>query len=89
MKAARLVKILKTDDIPWSEVVCRGLHHVDDSVRAEAFSLICSTPKKAEPITENEISLLKHFLPYKYNLNIDDPSFRQRLCADFKKLLLR
>ncbi|GAB6020629.1 hypothetical protein CHUAL_003302 [Chamberlinius hualienensis] len=63
------------------------LNHSEESVRAEAFSFLCQSNKKAELLSDLEIELIRDFLPL--NLNIDDAGFRHQLLSSFKLLLIR
>ncbi|KAL8180334.1 UNVERIFIED_CONTAM: hypothetical protein K2H54_021079, partial [Gekko kuhli] len=59
----------------------------EDNVRLAALSLLCTSPRTNQALSEMEIRLLKEFLPL--NLNCDSSSFRQFLQATVKKALVR
>ncbi|KAL3874710.1 hypothetical protein ACJMK2_037685 [Sinanodonta woodiana] len=64
-----------------------ALYCVDDDVRSEAISILCVTLKKAEPLCQEEVTLLQKALSY--NLKVDSAPFRQHLVSDIRKLLVR
>ncbi|KAH9492922.1 hypothetical protein Btru_032619 [Bulinus truncatus] len=58
-----------------------------DDVRSEALLVICCTVKRAEPLSEVEMDLLKAFIPN--NLKTDCAQFRHCLVSGLRKVLVR
>lgn len=67
--------------------IAQCLVHGDNDIRQDAFSLVCISPKKAEALTDSEITLLKQGLPY--NMNVDSAPFRQQLQTCLRQALDR
>ncbi|XP_012935226.1 thyroid adenoma-associated protein homolog [Aplysia californica] len=65
----------------------RALLSDQEETRAEAVLLLCSTVKRAEPISELEVTLLKEFIPV--NLKTDSTPFRQSLTFAIRKMTVR
>ncbi|XP_019627525.1 PREDICTED: thyroid adenoma-associated protein homolog isoform X1 [Branchiostoma belcheri] len=86
LKAARTLNIVSTHDMA-SDVIREALWHSEEDVRAEAFSIICSHPKKSDPLSSAEVGLLQEFLPL--NMNSDAAAFRQVVCNNMRKLMVR
>ena len=63
------------------------LCHVDDDLRLDGFALTCVTPKKSEPLSETEISLLQTSLPH--NMNNDNAPFRQQIQSHLRTAFVR
>ncbi|XP_066466062.1 uncharacterized protein [Tiliqua scincoides] len=59
----------------------------EENIRLAALSLLCSSPRTNQALSQTEIRLLKEFLAL--NLNCDSSSFRQLLQASVKKALVR
>ncbi|CAC5396754.1 unnamed protein product [Mytilus coruscus] len=79
---------LYTGDFPMDTgLLYEALYSNDDDVRSEAFSVLCSSLKKADRMKEEETKLLKETIPY--NLKIDSAPFRHQLSSNMKKLLVR
>ncbi|XP_033735737.1 thyroid adenoma-associated protein homolog isoform X2 [Pecten maximus] len=70
-----------------SALLREALYSSSEETRAEAISLICSSLRKAESLSERDCKLLMEILPH--NLKIDSAPFRQHLGASMKKLLSR
>ncbi|KAK3600906.1 hypothetical protein CHS0354_013283 [Potamilus streckersoni] len=64
-----------------------AMFSMDDDVRSEAIASLCVTLKKAEPLCQEEATLLQKALPY--NLKVDSAPFRQHLGSDIRKLIVR
>uniref|UniRef100_A0A2C9LB43 Uncharacterized protein n=1 Tax=Biomphalaria glabrata TaxID=6526 RepID=A0A2C9LB43_BIOGL len=69
------------------ELLHQALSCPYDDIRSEAFLVICNTMKKAEPLSEAEVSLLTFFIPN--NLKTDSAPFRHNLISGVRKLLVR
>ncbi|XP_052103689.1 thyroid adenoma-associated protein homolog, partial [Mytilus californianus] len=79
---------LYTGDFPMDTgLLHESIYSNDDDIRSEAFSVLCSSLKKADRMKEEEIKLLKETIPY--NLKIDSAPFRHQLSSNLKKLLVR
>ncbi|XP_013394296.1 thyroid adenoma-associated protein homolog [Lingula anatina] len=63
------------------------LHHLDDDIRAEAMSFLCTSQKKADSPSVSDVCLLQRFLLC--NMNVDSPSFRQSFITQFRHLMVR
>ncbi|XP_066282258.1 tRNA (32-2'-O)-methyltransferase regulator THADA-like [Branchiostoma lanceolatum] len=85
-KAARSLNLVSTHDMA-NDVVREALWHSEEDVRAEAFSIVCSHPKKSDPLSSAEVGLLQEFLPL--NMNSDAAAFRQVICNNMRKLMVR
>lgn len=59
----------------------------EENVRLGALSLLCSSPRTNQALSQTELRLLKEFLLL--NLNCDSSSFRQLLQASVRKALVR
>ncbi|XP_028408527.1 thyroid adenoma-associated protein homolog [Dendronephthya gigantea] len=68
-------------------VLERGLCHLDDEIRSDILGLICDSVRTTEPLTAQDLELLRKFYPV--NMNSQSPSFRQRVIAMTKKLFIR
>ncbi|XP_078591502.1 tRNA (32-2'-O)-methyltransferase regulator THADA-like [Branchiostoma floridae x Branchiostoma japonicum] len=86
LKAARTLNLVSTHDMA-NDVVREALWHSEEDVRAEAFSIICSHPKKSDPLSGAEVGLLQEFLPL--NMNSDAAAFRQVICNNMRKVMVR
>ncbi|GIY68476.1 thyroid adenoma-associated protein homolog [Caerostris darwini] len=69
------------------KLIQKYLHHHNVHLRMELLSILCSSSKKSERVSENEMRLLKEFLPV--NLNIDSTPFQQLLLSQMRTLLVR
>ncbi|XP_066911466.1 tRNA (32-2'-O)-methyltransferase regulator THADA-like isoform X2 [Clytia hemisphaerica] len=61
--------------------------HIDDQVRLDVLSLVCSSIKTTDHVSEDDIELIKVFL--RYNMAVENPSFRQQSVVCFKKVFTR
>ena len=55
-------------------------------VRLDAFGLLCEHPKTTEVISEQDLMLVRHFLPL--NMDSQAPAFRQHITAFIKKVVI-
>ncbi|KAL5009311.1 hypothetical protein ScPMuIL_014892 [Solemya velum] len=69
------------------EYVWESLYSEDEEIRSNAFSLICNTLRKAEPLSKDECKLLMETIPF--NMKVDSAPFRQQLTRDLHNLLVR
>lgn len=53
-------------------------------VRMDALGLLCECLRTTEVLTQEELDLIRHFLPH--NLNSQPPSVRQQTVSLFKKV---
>lgn len=64
-----------------------ALVHKHHQVRMDALGLFCECLRTTEVLTQQELDLIRHFLPH--NLNSQSPSVRQQTVSLMKKLLCR
>ncbi|XP_030000291.1 thyroid adenoma-associated protein homolog [Sphaeramia orbicularis] len=83
-----------TGSSPWAmqgssglEILSLALESADDKVRLAAFSLLCCSPKTKEAPTQEELSIIRNFIPQ--NLNCESSPFRQHFQAGVKRFLVR
>uniref|UniRef100_A0A8C5N3X0 DUF2428 domain-containing protein n=1 Tax=Leptobrachium leishanense TaxID=445787 RepID=A0A8C5N3X0_9ANUR len=63
------------------------LESADDGVRLSALSYLCCSTRTSQPLSPQEIILLKKFLPS--NLGCDNPGFRKQLKAVLRRAIER
>ncbi|KAG8192294.1 hypothetical protein JTE90_002118 [Oedothorax gibbosus] len=63
------------------------LHHHSFQLRIEIITIICCSPKKSEPMSFQELELLRDFISV--NLNIDSAPFQQQFLSHMRILLAR
>ncbi|CAL1264611.1 unnamed protein product [Larinioides sclopetarius] len=68
-------------------LIRKYLHHQNVHLRMEILSVLCSSSKKSEALSEDELKLLQDFIIA--NLNIDSTSFQQLLLSQLRVLLVR
>ncbi|KAG8237776.1 hypothetical protein J437_LFUL017092 [Ladona fulva] len=81
----------KCDLLSWEEMnrelICNCLHHLDEWIRIEAFSVVCASTKTTVPPTPEEIEMVCTFI--EENVNGDNARVRQLMVMSFKNLLTR
>ncbi|XP_062911751.1 tRNA (32-2'-O)-methyltransferase regulator THADA-like isoform X2 [Mobula hypostoma] len=65
----------------------QALVHKHEQVRLDALGLICETNRTTEAVSQQEMDLVKFFLPY--NMNSQSPAMRQKIVWVMKKLFYR
>ncbi|KAJ8308353.1 hypothetical protein KUTeg_013227 [Tegillarca granosa] len=83
----RIIRNTTQIDIQDVDLLKEALYCNDEDVRSEAIGLLSSCLKKAEPLTETEISLFKECIPY--NLKIDSAAFRIQFGSSIRRLVTR
>uniref|UniRef100_A0A3B4AI29 Uncharacterized protein n=1 Tax=Periophthalmus magnuspinnatus TaxID=409849 RepID=A0A3B4AI29_9GOBI len=83
-----------TGQSPWTlqggttlKILHLALESADDKVRLAAFSLLCCSPKTKDFPTQEELELIKGFIPQ--NLNCESSSFRQHFQNGVRRFLVR
>ncbi|XP_069787225.1 thyroid adenoma-associated protein isoform X3 [Narcine bancroftii] len=76
----------------WDQLIPIGLIkqalvHKHEQVRLDALGLLCETNRTTEPVSEQEMDLVKFFLAY--NLNSQSPAMRQKIVWVLRKLFYR
>jgi hypothetical protein len=64
-----------------------ALLHVSDDMRLNALEMICINPKNSEPVSEDELALVREFLTM--NMKSSSSFYRQRSMELLKKLFMR
>ncbi|XP_022090994.1 thyroid adenoma-associated protein homolog [Acanthaster planci] len=78
LKYARISSLLSSDWLDkYKDIISAGLWHSEDNIQADAFALLCCSPKKSELPSEAETGLLRETLPH--FLNSDSAAFRNQL----------
>ncbi|KAJ0041712.1 hypothetical protein NL108_007923, partial [Boleophthalmus pectinirostris] len=83
-----------TGQSPWTlqggttlKILHLALESADDKVRLAAFNLLCCSPKTKDFPTQEELELIKSFIPQ--NLNCESSSFRQHFQNGVRQFLVR
>ncbi|XP_072436771.1 thyroid adenoma-associated protein isoform X3 [Chiloscyllium punctatum] len=93
LRAARAQGLLSTaEESAWDELIPislikQALVHKHEQVCLDALGLICETHCSTEALSQQEIALIKYFLPY--NMNSQSPAMRQQIVWLMKKLFSR
>uniref|UniRef100_UPI00398F516E thyroid adenoma-associated protein n=1 Tax=Pristiophorus japonicus TaxID=55135 RepID=UPI00398F516E len=93
LRAARAQGLWSTAErFAWDQLVPVGLMkqalvHKHEQVRLDALGLVCETHRSTEALSQQEIALIKFFLPY--NLNSQSPAMRQQIVWLMRKLFCR
>ncbi|XP_071494051.1 tRNA (32-2'-O)-methyltransferase regulator THADA-like [Diadema antillarum] len=89
LKQARACKLLAGQD--WMEehrvILAAATHHHSDAIRGDTITLVCHSPKTAEPVNESEVRLVKALVHN--SLSSDDTSLRNQLRIGVKALVIR
>ncbi|XP_078413288.1 thyroid adenoma-associated protein isoform X1 [Cetorhinus maximus] len=93
LRAARAQGLWSTaDEFAWNQLIPislikQALVHKHEQVRLDALGLVCETHRSTETLSQQEIALIKFFLPY--NLNSQTPAMRQQIVWLMRKLFSR
>ncbi|XP_078085820.1 thyroid adenoma-associated protein [Mustelus asterias] len=93
LRAARAQGLWNTaEESAWNQpipisLIKQALVHKHEQVRLDALGLICETHRSTEALSQQEIALIKFFLPY--NLNSQTPAMRQQIVWLMRKLFSR
>ncbi|XP_063385497.1 tRNA (32-2'-O)-methyltransferase regulator THADA [Cydia fagiglandana] len=83
--------VVRKSGVAYKGVTFDDLRHcaydADDETRVLSISLVSECPRSTQPLTEDELTFVLHFL--QYNINAQSPSFRQLVLANMKKILKR
>ncbi|XP_063365193.1 tRNA (32-2'-O)-methyltransferase regulator THADA [Cydia amplana] len=83
--------VVRKSGVAYKGVTFDDLRHcaydADDETRVLSLSLVSESPRSTQPLTEDELTSVLHFLHY--NINAQSPSFRQLVLANMKKILKR
>ncbi|XP_048392441.2 thyroid adenoma-associated protein isoform X2 [Stegostoma tigrinum] len=93
LRAARAQGLWSTaEESSWDQLIPislikQALVHKHEQVRLDALGLLCETRCSTETLSQQEIALIKYFLPY--NMNSQSPAMRQQIVWLMKKLFSR
>ncbi|XP_061718235.1 tRNA (32-2'-O)-methyltransferase regulator THADA [Cydia pomonella] len=83
--------VVRKSGVPYKGVTFDDLRHcaydADDETLILSLSLVSESPRSTQPLTDDELTFVLHFLDY--NFNAQSPSFRQLVLANMKKILKR
>ncbi|XP_063310550.1 tRNA (32-2'-O)-methyltransferase regulator THADA-like [Pelobates fuscus] len=85
LRAQKVVLGGVTEDVEKRLQAC--LESADDGVRLNALSFLCCGTRTSQPLSPQELRLLRTFLPY--NLGCDNSGFRQQLQAALRRAIER
>ncbi|XP_048457292.1 thyroid adenoma-associated protein [Rhincodon typus] len=93
LRAARAQGLWSTaEESSWDQLIPislikQALVHKHEQVRLDALGLLCETRCSTETLSQQEIALIKYFLPY--NMNSQSPAMRQQIVWLMKKFFSR